>query len=129
MKLENQVVNLELAKRLKELGFEQESLFAWTELNGDWFIYYIDRDGGFSIPKSSEEKFISAYTVAELEEKLRKTDYEIIWDRVAQCYMTYKTTDKSSDFSMLCGRGMAHGENKADAMAKMLIYLKENKQI
>ena len=31
MKLENQVVSLELAKKLKELGFEQKSLFYWDE--------------------------------------------------------------------------------------------------
>lgn len=29
MKLESQVVSLELAKKLKELGVKQESLFQW----------------------------------------------------------------------------------------------------
>jgi hypothetical protein len=29
MPLENQVVSLELAKKLKELGMKQESLFYW----------------------------------------------------------------------------------------------------
>jgi len=34
MKLEDQVCSLELAKRLKELGVEQESLFYWGLFGG-----------------------------------------------------------------------------------------------
>ena len=59
MKLENQVVSLELAKQLKELGFEQESYF-----------YYSNEIGkivGSSYKETHNRlKFISAYTVAEL---------------------------------------------------------------
>ena len=37
MKLENQVVSLEIAKSLKELGVKQESLFYWVSRgNGVW---------------------------------------------------------------------------------------------
>jgi hypothetical protein len=34
MELEKQVCSLELAKRLKELGVEQQSYFVWVEANG-----------------------------------------------------------------------------------------------
>jgi hypothetical protein len=124
MKLENQVVSLELSKRLKELGFEQESLFAWTELNGDWFIYYIDRDGGFSIPKSSEEKFISAYTVAELGEMLAR-GMEGCWKGIdGKWRVGWTHSPKNKGL-----QDVFESDTEADARAKMLIYLKENKLI
>ncbi len=68
MKLEQQVTSLEISKKLKELGFKQESLFGWrknTNLgdsgNGQYVIW------SFGTP----EKFIgdesySAFTVSEL---------------------------------------------------------------
>ena len=74
MKLEEQVVSLELARQLKELGFEQgKSLFI------------IRRDGGHIIlNKTNEwdgnrEHYYSAYTVAEL--------YNIHIEKFGKCYI------------------------------------------
>lgn len=64
MKLEDQVVSLELAKRLKELEVMQESLFFWCD---NWVH---SQDSVYHSPTSSET--FSAFTVAELGEMLPK---------------------------------------------------------
>lgn len=59
MKLENQVCSLELAKRLKELGVKQDSLWVW-----------VDRLNNSTVCLSQQvQKLIpiySAFTVSEL---------------------------------------------------------------
>ncbi len=55
MQLQNQVVSLELAQKMKELGFKQESLFQWVDckLNEDengktrnhWAVFTTDDYG------------------------------------------------------------------------------------
>jgi hypothetical protein len=62
MKLEEQVVSLELAKKLKEMGVKQESYFGWDEFGNLNDIYYYDKYPG--------HYFFSAFTVAELGEML-----------------------------------------------------------
>ena len=68
MKLEDQVCSLELAKKLKELGVKQESLFYW------WFVRNDMGDDVFvsdTKPVNGTE-YWSAFTVAELGEMLPK---------------------------------------------------------
>lgn len=73
MNLENQVVSLELAKKLKELGVKQESLYWWVN-------EYQEMKGGISastwLLKDWKEaqgykKHISAFIVAELVNELQ----------------------------------------------------------
>src|SRR4051812_31893305 len=67
MKLEEQVVSLELAKRLKELGVKQESIFFWNV--GHWDEPQLIAPsfmGSTGILPSGEN--YSAFTVAELVE-------------------------------------------------------------
>ena len=135
MKLENQVCSLELAKQLKELGFEQESYF-----------YYSNKIGKI-VGSSYKEthnclKFISAYTVAELGEMLPMN----IWykhnhfpkeddDRnyILEIHKNVKTWEinywwkENGKCFNLCPT--FESETEADARAKMIIYLKENKII
>ena len=61
MKLEQHVCSLDLAKRLKELGVKQESLFWWGEITKE--VHYC---------KAGKPLHISAFTVAELGEMLPK---------------------------------------------------------
>lgn len=68
MKLENQVVSLELAKKLKELGVKQESCFVYAKREGDgWKNTEFDKS---PIPVEwNDERIhesIPTYTVAEL---------------------------------------------------------------
>jgi hypothetical protein len=101
MKLENQVCSLELAKKLKELGVKQESLFYWVRHwnEGKWvdkLFYLKDED-------DKVNSFTSAFTVAELGEMLTKQQIK-------------NSLDGSND-------------TETNARAKMLIYLVENKLI
>ena len=119
MKLEQQVVNLELAKRLKELGVKQESLHEWKR-NHHTHAYMVDQQGPWE--SADTEALIAAFTVAELGEMLpesfavpRKS-----WERDADAFLwgIYIEKPKPTIIS---------AATEADARAKMLIYLLENK--
>ena len=125
MKIEKQVVSLELAKKLKELEVKQESLWWWIKsydrgLNEtmEWIVseYDLSQWDGSHI----EEQY-SAFTCGELGEKLKeffnphskyrltcevifKEDYWQIWDL---------DSSKIIDFS----------DTEANARAKMVLYL------
>lgn len=133
MKLESQVVSLGLAKKLKELGVKQESLFYWTE-NGqlvttdqyDDFLEWVDTVGkpaDFSV-----EKHYAAFTVAELGEMFPGNDGENYYmtnkgmmGRLWYCSLVNMVTDKAVYTE--------EADTEADARAKMLIYLLENNLI
>jgi len=64
MNLEKQVVSLEFSKKLKELGFKQDSLFYW--FYNRRFNDFLASDTNLWKP-SEEDMLCSAYTVADLE--------------------------------------------------------------
>jgi len=122
MKLEKQVISLELAKKLKKLGFKQESLFWWFEYKDkQGNIYNIsDRHKSLERPKGAiltdDNKIVcSAFTVAELGELLPNNFTHRIhkW--------------KNKGFSFYIDDKIIETETEADIRAKMLIYLIENK--
>lgn len=61
MKLEDQVVSLELAKKLKELGIKQESYILWKKYEGKPYLV-----ADISALNSEGTMEASAFTVAEL---------------------------------------------------------------
>lgn len=63
MKTEDQVCSLDLAKKLKEVGVKQESLFYWNRQTKQ---VYMD-----TVPWN-ETAWVSAFTVSELGEMLRE---------------------------------------------------------
>lgn len=110
MKLEDQVCSLELAKRLKELGLKQDSYFWWDlSIPGFVRVHF----------KPCSENDISAFSVAELGEMLPLE------------YKTQRSREKwwhgidNTDASM----GYTVSGTEADARAKTLIYLIENKLV
>lgn len=113
MKLEDQVISLELAKELKKLGVEQKSIFYWgCDWKGKNYKIKIPSYGLIRHP----ELYHSAFTVAELGallpvtmlfEKHRNGEWKMFDNLHFDFY--------SSDL------------NEANARAKMLIYLLENK--
>ena len=117
MKLEQQVVSLELAKKLKELGFEQESLFYW-HLETNTVVYL-----GTILGKDSVAFYISAYTVAELGKMLPQGFFTAkgkkwrSWFSDTDNAFEWKDSDQYDPIDM---------DNEADARAKMLIWLSEN---
>jgi hypothetical protein len=130
MRLENQCVSLELAKKLKELGVRQIALFCWSETETvpsgrDYRLYYKGENaGGNSLD-------YSAFTVAELGEMLPDSitneDDEVCWfyhDKNNQCHRVSYVHACEEICSPLVE---VKGETEANARAKMLIYLIENK--
>lgn len=119
MQLENQVVSLEIAKKLKELGVKQESYFFWVIVNGSWVI-----SGGYELlDEELRMETYSAFTVAELGEMLPE-----------KCFVTDKQDGKWWNVKYLDPHDVSKNyttahEGEADARGKMLIYLLENNLI
>jgi hypothetical protein len=106
MKLENQVTNLELSKKLKELGVKQTSTFYW-------------KDGYLNFQPSVGNGEYSAFTVAELGELVMKpVNVNCGYSVMANMYVCHYGRKRAS-----------MDKNLANALAKMLIYLIENKLI
>lgn len=118
MKLENQVVSLELAKRLKELGVKQESVCYWREyeFQGKRFL---DVDFEMQFRKAHKVfQSIAAFTVAELGELCP----EVIWN-------TVKNAGNESVKAIIFNGVLFKADTEANARAKMLVYLLENNLI
>lgn len=128
MNLENQVVSLELSKKMKTLGFEQDSEWYW------------DKDGNLAsmdyYSRFQDKKLYSAFTVGELGEMLPDeiemtvNGEELIY--VLRCMKTLSGqwliqyadyTDHNQDSDEL---HCSQEKNEANARAKMWLYLKEN---
>ena len=135
MKLEDQVCGLELAKKLKDFGMKQESLFYWFEHKHRG--KYPEHENDFALSDQADDNYYptgeeeywyrySAFTVAELGLLLP-----------AYCYT--RTAPEHADKRWLCAKieeskddsfpdTMSYwelAETEADARAKMLIYLIE----
>lgn len=134
MKLEQQVVSLELSKHLKKLGFEQESLWYWfqhcnkvhqgNEKYDPEFLWKLQPYfKGLNIDNAC-----SAYTVAELIKMLPKVIGNEI-ERTEYWMHTHYSNNfwrVSYDKYDCCLFEEIKAKTEADARAKMLIYLKEN---
>jgi len=116
MKLEKQICNKELAKNLKELGVKQESEWIWAIMNigagQSAYIYNTVSDKGYH----RDAKY-SAFTVAELGEMLKK---------FGQIERFYNVLGKWVIRNALKNKRF-EADTEANARAKMLIYLLENK--
>ena len=146
MELIRQVVSLELAKKMKELGAPQYSVFAWRHnVDGTHtLVHGIVGDITASYEWASDV-FIPTYTVAELGEMLptRITEKTTLTEREHQAqifYMVYDDDDSDCDgtnpdtclkkkWIVEFGRQKTRDVSEANARAKMWIYLKENNLI
>lgn len=127
MKLENQVVSLELAKKLKKLGFKQESYFYWADNeDGEWQLCLNWKNKEYDDPiifvgreleENEDGDYYPAYIVAELGEML-PGGYSS-WNGYKD-----KWSCEPGDESFI-----VQGNIEADARAKMLVYLKKNNLI
>ena len=150
MKLKEQVCSLESAKKLKELGFKQESLFWWMTTGKSWDtikLKYIDvpyyilesnnyqyKDhvvgiGGIDNKKGKAywNSRISAFTVAELGEIIKNhVDFIGGSDFDDGAYGRY---EDPVFIGYCCGYRTTKGfkkfiaDTEAEARAKMLIHL------
>lgn len=136
MKLENQVCSLELAQKLKSLGVKQESVCWWAR---DW-----GSETGETFVTHDEARWdviYAAFTVAELGEMLPwfvKEHDEMYWITLIKngpspvtgktWNIEYATIENEERECKILGSD-ATADTEADARAKCLIYLLENKLI
>lgn len=142
MKLEKQVCSLELARKLRGLGVKQESLFDWVGNS----VFPTDRiDFHLEYGDHNYDIYYAAFTVAELGEMLPEyeewmtagtTDYPPEGDSSGIQTYHWKcnglwnseiSSDTFIDGFDFYEVGVFKDKNEADARAKMLIYLLENK--
>mgnify|MGYP003423943062 CR=1 FL=1 len=145
MKIESQVCSLEPAQKLKELGVKQESLYFWVEkveqvgkkYEYEWILSHNKTGDGHSYA----EWGIPAFTSAELGELLPSgmpgnNNIEGTTLHIARrygggwiCGYSVHHTSHSSEHPHTKWLHYECADTIADAMAKMLIYLIENKLI
>lgn len=116
MQIEDQVVSLVLSKKLRELGVKQESYFKWEERKGGEAMLFHRK------ATSCVHKYFSAFTVAELGELL--PDWTDTTRRGANDWLC-----RAPDEHEVIKSYYSFSLKEADARAKMLIYLLENKLI
>ena len=128
--IENHVVNLELSKRLKELGFDKDNFFYW----GNWGAHWTPKTS-YKILRFNKNKTVlskdsyRAYIATELLEILP----EFLQLETHRAYFNIAVSVDEKDY---CVAYKEHGfynlHIKIDsilcnALAKMLIHLIENK--
>lgn len=137
MKLENQVISFELAQKLKELGVQNESQFRWWKGIGSQYLMPTDWSQFNMEPKPSYDtadvrEYFPAYTVAELGEilpywlpikkRVRTQEWFFVsYKLTLGWFLKYENGSQS-----LYG---VTDKSEANARAKMLIYLLENKLV
>lgn len=144
MYLQNQVCSLELSKRLKELGVLQDSLFYWFQFRNEsssiehWENTYTDLIRKGEKRKYNERDYLkdkiyySAFTAAELGEILphllqadtaskKNSHLETLKDIDNRWLIAYATDEIAPPRICIIEK------NEANARARMLIYLLENK--
>lgn len=124
MKLENQVSNLKLSKKLKELGVKYKPFWRWqvwkspqTGKTKKMLVRQGEYNYGDNFP---------AFTVAELLELCPK------YTEIKKCWPSGRNPEHFYLVSNVEVRWngnpwMTNDDNAADALAKFLIYLLENK--
>lgn len=143
MKLENQVCSLALARKLKKLGVKQEGLYYYS------IIGCLHCKSPYTLPQlltRENNKNCSAFTVAELGRMLPKYLMGMwIKDWYMDSYKTKHNKDKHTVLELTCHKDyigynavnewcptkiqVFNEKTEANARAKMLIYLLENKLI
>lgn len=137
MNLQDQVVSLALAKRLQELGITKTGLFFWVarkdkllergiRVFGVAYIHWFhDLDDTDSL---DNYEIYPAFTVAELGELIKpinqvddERNYFTFWDQLGMWVAWEQEHGLYENECHICA------STEADARAKMLIHLLENK--
>jgi len=146
MQLEQQVVSLELAKRLKELGVKQESIFHWqVQIQDGQEIVFISNTGitmwlkpdeifGQCLQHDPLTQSYSAFTVAELLEILPNNDpntgkrisFGIEFPELGKELGKYYAVSDLADYPH---DDHFYDDNFANCLAELVIHLIENKLI
>lgn len=133
MTLEQQVSSKESSQRLRELGVPQESLFSWIYTDAPladgsrWKLVVTSSLGDSHWELGGEKDTYSAFTVAELGEMLP----EEVTIKGEDCSLEMVNPKWYSIRSLALGKLKVsfEADTEAEARAKMIIYLLENKLI
>lgn len=126
MNIEQQVVSIDLARRLEELGVKQDSYFYWTICDDCTKATGVE-EATLQDGKNHGNNY-SAFTVAELGEILPKEiSYEgfahyLVCETSGTGWHIYYRQHEDNKFIPACRTD----EEETNARAKMLIYLIEN---
>ena len=120
MEIEKQVCSSELAKRLKELGEKQDSLWYW-QWNCVACKYFLRTKNDVESSIYPYEHYYSAFTVAELGEMLPGGYYS------QKQRNSWGCADADNHLAVANIYDCDNKYTEADARAKMRIYLIENK--
>jgi hypothetical protein len=124
MKLEQQVCSLELAQKLKKLGVKQESLYYWSDHTIPATLW---NEGAINKMADDFSLLDSAFTVAELGLLLPYGSKSFVGSTSGEkCNWTTEWHGANKDWAE---GNMKFADTEADARAKMLCYLLENKLI
>lgn len=128
MNIENQVVSLELSKKLKSLNVPQKSLFYWFEdakfTSGYPAVIYKYSQHPFVFPNSDS---FSAYTVAELCEFLKVRIKEKLEVKINVIdYFVILAQNNGYLVDTLEASFGGDSDNLANTLARMLVHLLEN---
>lgn len=134
MKLQAQVCNLDLARKLKKLGVKQEGLFYWVRKwdgeTGAWDVFNKD-----DIALDVVDDHASAFTVAELGEMLpirinAKVKHHGISSELLQIQKGHFGDTPEVQWQVIYyDVQFKNAPTEADARARMLIYLLEKKLV
>lgn len=119
MTLEKLVVSLPLAKRLQELGVKQESLYWWSEHTDPPTLWSTSAANEAGIWDSNGHKQYAAFTLGEVVEVIALASNEALQKM---------DVAKEDNFGIKGeGKEFLHNCFNPDNLAKMLIYLLEEK--
>jgi hypothetical protein len=106
MDIENQVVSLELAKRLKELGVEKSGYFCWQTSRGGTSVWGETQRS--ELEMGGEEFIAWAYTAADLAE-------------MAKPNIIYRNPNAIGKWMASIPSVEGYGETIADALGNLLV--------
>src|SRR5687768_259896 len=109
MTIESQVTSLEISRRLKELGVEQETLWYWSHIDGKYILVLNHGEN-------------HAFTVAELGEMLPIG----VWSTRDKGEEGWRCKVVFHDPRIRPPLHFTVANTEADARGKMMIYLIEN---
>lgn len=135
MTLEQQVTSLELSKKLRDLGVKQDGIYAYYFNKGHYVgskiqpdePHYLDKNTGYEFLQYPTMFECSAFTVAELGEMLPEGYFTapFLKGKKHNWWAGFYVEDGDA----IHQEKIRYQSNEANARAKMLIYLLENKLI
>lgn len=132
MNLSDQVISLELAKKLHELGVKQDSIFYWLEGCDCWLLHYVNYNHYEPDRKIFIENNSPCYSAFTASELLNILPFKIEKENSSFMLFKYDRTYKVEYIEWLCENEINEKLHKTEdtnlvkSLAKMLIHLLEN---